>query len=80
MAQSIGLGGDDRRVIPLRVEWKGMFAGSALYTGVVGLAFLPLALRRWSRARHGRCLSCGYELAGLPTCPECGRTPAAPMP
>ncbi len=31
-------------------------------------------VRRWRRRRHGLCVRCGYQLAGLiePRCPECG--------
>lgn len=39
----------------------------------------PGALKRFRRRRRGRCIHCGYDLAGLPaedkvtpTCPECG--------
>lgn len=52
------------------------FAWSVLAWG--GAAWLvwqgwrtPRRVRRWKRLRTGRCLACGYELAGLERCPEC---------
>ena len=42
------------------------------------ISFLGGPFRRWHRRRHGRCVKCAYNLAGLtePRCPECG-TPVA---
>lgn len=42
------------------------------------LLVAPGAVKRWRRGRRGRCIGCGYDLAGLAvgngtrTCPECG--------
>ena len=53
--------------------WPG-FVFNTLFCGVpiwvVGVA--PFALRRVVRRRRGRCVACGYDLAGLDRCPECG--------
>ncbi len=61
-------GGTIRRGVPLRpIAWPllGLSAPFALW---------PLALMgvRVRRGREKRCLSCGYEAAPLPVCPECG--------
>lgn len=63
--------------IPFRPLWLGFLGNVAVY----GLAvFLVVEFfRRWRRAfwrENGRCMGCGYELAGLPACPECGRAAA----
>jgi len=62
-----------------------LYFGLAVNTLVVGggawliVIALPLALlvayRFWLRANRaiqGRCLSCGYEVGDMSTCPECG--------
>lgn len=48
--------------------WIAMSAGTA------GLALEVLGWRAVlrQRIRFGQCRSCGYELGGLSTCPECG--------
>ncbi|MCA9307052.1 MAG: hypothetical protein KDA16_10985 [Phycisphaerales bacterium] len=35
------------------------------------------ALKRRRRSRRGLCTNCAYDLAGLPSCPECG-IPSSP--
>ncbi len=60
-----------------RVRWKGSLFDVTLFTTIaVGLIAVPTALvrslRRRKRARSGRCLECGYQLATGPVCPECG--------
>ena len=57
-------------VIPL---WLG-FAIDVAFWGAVSwlLLFAPFAVRRGLRRRGDRCVRCGYELAGLDVCPECG--------
>jgi hypothetical protein len=45
-----------------------LFYGSIVF----GLSLVPGVVRRWHRRRRGRCVACGYELAGVEVCPECG--------
>ena len=60
--------------LPIGMIGNGLAANTAFYGAVwvVPVFGIP-ALRRWRRRRRGRCVGCGYELAGLATCPECGR-------
>lgn len=59
--------------VPL-VPWvPGILANLACWTtvaiaGIIGARFT----RRLWRRRMDRCTTCGYELVGLSTCPECG--------
>ncbi|MFM9994495.1 MAG: hypothetical protein ACKVU4_01700 [Phycisphaerales bacterium] len=66
------------RVLPMRPIWSGLAANTAFWAG----AWLVLwEAGRWGRRRvrrrRGRCVSCGYELAGSggarAGCPECGQ-------
>lgn len=61
--------------LPVYPVWSGLIANAAFY------ALLPLSVqmgRAWVRRlrrSRGRCPSCAYNLAGLPSgtpCPECG--------
>lgn len=64
--------------------WRGVAANTLIYATVVAVLFnlrlIPGAFRRHRRARKGRCTSCGYDIAGLATCPECGNQSKAPKP
>ncbi|MFI4882364.1 MAG: hypothetical protein ACIAQU_07240 [Phycisphaerales bacterium JB064] len=49
--------------------------GVVLFFAMMGaMGELFWVAQRLERCPHcGRCMSCGYELAGLEACPECGR-------
>ncbi len=62
--------------LPLRPLWPGFAVNAAFYAGVCWILLaVPGVLVRWRRRRRGRCPACGYELAGLDRCSECGSTP-----
>ena len=71
--------------IPLRPIWPGVLGNtlfyavpaalvlSALRVVVLGIRGALRSARARRRARHGRCIGCGYELGqGVTVCPECG--------
>lgn len=68
--------------IPLRPRWGGLVVNSSLAgAGWWAVLLVPGVVRRWRRQRAGRCVACGYSLAGLGAggggdggvvCPECG--------
>ena len=60
------------RPMPLRFAFNTAFWGVIAWFVLLG----PGVLKRYRRQRRGACITCGYELAGMATCPECG-TPAA---
>jgi len=69
----------DYRALPCRPHWLGLGIDSALYALPWAAALAVLRwhpLRTWRRRRRGHCPACGYDLAGLPACPECGRARA----
>ncbi|MEO1130452.1 MAG: hypothetical protein AAFX05_12205 [Planctomycetota bacterium] len=61
------------RRFPILPAWPGFFVNTALYAGVL---LVPLLLVRQARRvqRRGveRCVRCGYDVAGVDMCPECG--------
>ena len=67
------------RRIPLHPIWLGLALNTIFYAAIAwGLWQIPLALRRRSRRRSGKCVRCAYSLSGLTSgapCPECGRPP-----
>lgn len=65
--------------LPLAPVWggAGIATNWAAWSGVIGLLFLPGALRRAMRKRRGQCLRCGYPKGEGSLCPECGGSPAA---
>lgn len=62
--------------LPILPMWSGFLLNTLLYGAVAGVVlFGPGAVRRAARRarrRRGQCEACGYDLAGLPRCPECG--------
>lgn len=66
------------RKIPLIPIMPGLIVDFVFWTGVVWVVFIaPFRIRRMfqrhQRLKRGQCLKCGYDLAGLPRCPECGQ-------
>jgi hypothetical protein len=62
-----------REFLPIRPIWWGLFANWLIFAGLVwGGAAAFSHLRRTRRKRRGLCEGCGYVMAGLATCPECG--------
>lgn len=65
------------RALPCRPIWSGLIIDSAVYACLWGavwfVCLLPGRVRRSRRLRRGLCVGCGYELAGLMKCPECGK-------
>lgn len=61
------------RFLPLWPLWPGFVLNTVVYGAAVWcVMFAPGFVRRASRRKRGRCAGCGYELAGLVKCPECG--------
>lgn len=69
------------RSIPITPIWPQYTYNTLFWASIFFvIAFVPRLLRHYRRARRNACLHCGYTLAGLPKCPECGtiaRPPAA---
>ena len=66
------------RTFPIAVIPFGFAANTAIYGGAwLLILFVPGHLRRRIRHRRDRCLLCGYDRAGLTTCPECGASSLA---
>lgn len=61
--------------IPTRIYWPGLVVNTVFF-GVLFLVMfiLPGRAKIARRRRLGLCLACGYDLAGLARCPECGLT------
>ncbi len=63
------------KVLPLRPIWRGFAINTFFYAAIVWVLWSsPLAARRVSRRKRGRCIQCGYDLRGAEheVCPECG--------
>ncbi|MEZ6243553.1 MAG: hypothetical protein R3B57_10985 [Phycisphaerales bacterium] len=59
--------------LPVRPVPLGFVVNSVVYAALVFvMAPMPRRARRWWRGRRGKCRRCGYTLAGLESCPECG--------
>ena len=65
----VGAWGRNWLVLPV---WRNLSINALLY-GVMTLLLVRVwqAWRRQRRQTRGRCLDCGYQLAGLTRCPEC---------
>ncbi len=62
--------------IPYKPIPSGLLLNTLFYAAITLTAALSWrALRRHRRVRKGRCTACGYDLAGLDRCPECGAKP-----
>ncbi len=65
-------------VLPLQPIWRGLALNALFFAALWGVlpggAILLGALRRWRRARRGRCQRCGYDTQGSDSarCTECG--------
>lgn len=73
------------RRLPLHPLWAGFAANAAFYTLVAAAAsHIPMWVRWALRRRCGLCTGCGYPIAAIPVCSECGRAvrprSAAPPP
>lgn len=59
--------------MPIRPIPLGLALNTLFYAFIAAVPILLVpALRRRHRRLRGRCVACGYTLAGLSTCPECG--------
>jgi hypothetical protein len=68
----VSLPGASLPILPL---WPGFLVDTAFWGGAAFLVCsVPGFVRRRARRRRGRCVRCGYELAGVGggVCPECG--------
>lgn len=66
--------GDPPRVWPMYPIVSGFALNTVMYAAALaGVIWAAGCVRRWRRRRRGLCERCGYELAGLAMCPECGR-------
>ncbi len=67
----------DLRRLPVRPVWAGFAADVLLFSSTIAWAKGRLDRRRSAgRRARGECEGCGYHMAGLARCPECGREPA----
>ncbi len=72
-----------RSKLPLLPLWSGLAVDTAVFSSAWWvLTTGPRVGRRWRRRRGERCGECGYPVAGLEKCPECGRVCAGggPLP
>jgi hypothetical protein len=63
--------------MPIGVRPWPFVVNSLFFAAIPCVGWLSVVgLRRVRRGRAGRCVGCGYDMAGLPKdnpCPECGR-------
>ncbi|HWB20351.1 MAG TPA: zinc ribbon domain-containing protein [Phycisphaerales bacterium] len=65
------------RVLPLHPAWRGFAINTIVYGNVAMVVWMIAKIgQRIQRKKHGRCISCGYELRKSKVkhdcCPECG--------
>ncbi len=68
------------RHFPIRPLWPGFLINTLFYAAVLYTLLVTKRSLTYSRRylKH-RCPTCGYDLKGLTTCPECGKLPVAPL-
>lgn len=65
--------GDPPRVWAMYPIWSGFALNTLIFAAVpAGMWWVGMRAKRTWRRRRGLCIHCGYELAGLAMCPECG--------
>lgn len=72
-------------ILSVHPLWPGfivntLFWSSVLFALINTPRWIVKAIRNHRRARRGVCLRCGYTLAGLTQCPECGTIVRVPAP
>lgn len=68
------LSGRSARRLPVRAHGWQFAANTGCYAGVLALGWVGFGgVRHGWRTARGRCARCGYTVAGLEICPECGR-------
>lgn len=73
--------GKGDRFLPTIPIWRGMVLNVACYGVAWWFLFAAIGLvRRVRRRRRGGCPKCGYPVADLKRCPECGWAPRATTP
>ncbi len=66
--------GDRPRIWPMYPVMSGFALNTVIYAAAgAGVWWAAAWAKRRRRRRRGMCERCGYELAGLAMCPECGR-------
>jgi hypothetical protein len=75
-----GLTSRRHQLLPLDPVLPGFLLNTLVYASLPALVLTAAHLRAHRRRRQSRCPACGYPIAGLPTCPECGQAVATPTP
>ena len=75
-----GLTSRRHQLLPLDPVLPGFLLNTLVYASLPALVLMAAHLRAHRRRQRGHCPACGYPVAGLPTCPECGRAVATPTP